>query len=58
MREIRSRKAASTDTSCNDNDFTSYSLKVLNLAMCTLPEITCSRLPIETLEQSLKYVQS
>ena len=56
MREIRSRKAASTDTSCSDNDFTSYSLKVLNLAMCTHPEITWSRLPIETLEQSLKYV--
>ena len=31
MREIRNRKAASTGTSCSDNDFTSYSLKVLNL---------------------------
>ena len=58
MREIRSRKAASTDTSCSDNDFTSYSLKAVNLTMCTHPAITCSKLPIETLEKSVKYVQS
>ena len=58
MREIRSRKAASTDTSCSDSDFTSYSLKALDFTMCTHPSITCSKLPIEALGQSVKYVQS
>ena len=29
-----------------------------NFQVCTQPAITCSKLPIETLEQGVKYVQS